>query len=178
MVAEVRIKGETAMWRMFGGTVVVVLIAVLAIEVYYGYRFYENQAEDRSSQEENKLTEMTFSSEELSKAPEVDDPNVDTTASEAAAGGLGATIIFVHRTTPENIVTNSTYLDNSMTNGEPDAVLLATQNWNTGMGSGVYNDHPIGVWYDPNARRWAIFNQDREEMPEGAAFNVLISRKP
>lgn len=40
--------------------------------------------------------------------------------------------------------------------------------------AGVYNDHAIGVYYWSN--RWAIFNQDRQAMPEGAAFNVLVLR--
>lgn len=82
--------------------------------------------------------------------------------------------VFVHRASPENISANSTYLDNPLTTGDPDAILSVTQNWNPGGGSGTYNDHPIGVWYDADRQRWAIFNQDRKAMPEGAAFNVEV----
>ena len=85
---------------------------------------------------------------------------------------------FVHRATPENISANSTYLDNPQTNDEPNVILYVTQNWNPGSGEGIYNDHPIGVWYDSNRQRWAIFNQGREEMPEGAAFNVAVLEEP
>lgn len=82
--------------------------------------------------------------------------------------------VFVHRATPENISANSTYLDEPLANGNPDAVVSATQNWNPGGRSGTYNDHAIGVWYDADAGKWAIFNQDRQAMPEGTAFNVVV----
>ncbi|MBA2694237.1 MAG: serine/threonine protein kinase [Rubrobacter sp.] len=82
--------------------------------------------------------------------------------------------MFVHRATPESVSGNSTYLDDPLVNGEPDALLLATQNWNPGEDSGTYNGHPVGVWYDPGRGQWAIFNQDRAEMPEDAAFNVVV----
>ena len=82
---------------------------------------------------------------------------------------------YIHRATPENTSENSTYLDNPLLNGNPDAVINVTQNWNPESGDGVYNDHLIGVWYDPDAEQWAIFNQDRAAMPEGAAFNVFVS---
>ena len=86
--------------------------------------------------------------------------------------------VLVHRATPENISANSTYLDNPQTNDEPNVILYVTQNWNPGGDTGTYNDHPIGVWYDSSTQRWAIFNQDREAMPEGAAFNVAVLEDP
>ena len=39
---------------------------------------------------------------------------------------------------------------------------------------GTYNDHAIGVWYDDDRQRWAIFNQDLAAMPDGSAFNVVV----
>ncbi len=84
---------------------------------------------------------------------------------------LGA---FVHTATSANIVSNWTHIDHLLANNNPDAMLLVTQNWNPGGASTMYNDHPIGVWYNRSASRWAVFNQDRDSMPEGASFNVLI----
>ena len=52
---------------------------------------------------------------------------------------------FVHYAGLVNIAGNYTYLDNQLTNGEPDAVLSVTQNWNPGGGRGVYNNHPVGT---------------------------------
>jgi len=97
---------------------------------------------------------------------------------EPASNGATLGAAFVHRATPENISANSTYLDNPLINDDPNVVLYVTQNWNPGGDAGTYNDHPIGVWYDSSTQRWAIFNQDREAMPEGAAFNVVVFEEP
>ncbi|HEX2108095.1 MAG TPA: SHOCT domain-containing protein [Rubrobacteraceae bacterium] len=96
---------------------------------------------------------------------------------ESASDGAAFDTVFVHRATPENISANSTYLDNPRTNDDPDVILYVTPNWNPGGGNGTYNEHPVGVWYDAGAQRWAIFNQDREPMPDGAAFNVAVSEQ-
>ncbi|WP_119071188.1 protein kinase domain-containing protein [Rubrobacter indicoceani] len=80
----------------------------------------------------------------------------------------------VHRAAPGNISGNSTYIDNSRVNGNPDAIISVTQNWNPGNDNGTYNDRAVGVWYDSGAGRWAIFNQDRADMSEGTAFNVTV----
>jgi hypothetical protein len=90
------------------------------------------------------------------------------------ADGSGFDAVFVHRAAPGNISANSTYLDNDLINGDPNVVLYITQNWNPGGGDGTYNDHAIGVWYDDDRRRWAIFNQDLAAMPDGSAFNVVV----
>jgi hypothetical protein len=87
----------------------------------------------------------------------------------------GATLhtVFIHHATPENISRNSTYLD-----GPPnDVVLVVTQNWNPGGSDGKYNNHPIGVWYDHDRSKWAVFNQDRAAMPVGADFNVAVLKE-
>ena len=101
---------------------------------------------------------------------------------EADASGDGGAepidSVFVHRATSESVSSNSTYLDNRLINGNPDAILSVTQNWNPESGDGAYNDHSVGVWYDEGAQRWAIFNQDRAAMSEGVAFNVVVAAAP
>lgn len=92
--------------------------------------------------------------------------------------GVAFDAAFVHRAEPANTVGNSTYLDDPSINGDPDAFISVTHNWNPGGGAGIYNDHPVGVWYDPNRLGWAIFNQDMASMPEGVAFNVVVLRSP
>lgn len=84
----------------------------------------------------------------------------------------------VHTAQTENISDNSTYLDLSQTNGRPDAFISITQIWNPGDGTGTYNEHPVGVWYDADRERWAVFNQDRAAMPEGASFNIVVWSGP
>ena len=92
----------------------------------------------------------------------------------------GATLeaVFVPHATHENTSENSTYLDAPPTEGNPNAVLVVTHNWNPGGSPGKYNDHPIGVWYDRDRGKWAIFNQDRAAMPVGADFNVAVLKGP
>ncbi len=82
---------------------------------------------------------------------------------------------FVHHAGLVNTAGNYTYLDDRLTNGEPDAVLSVTQNWNPGGGRGVYNDHPVDTVYDAQVKRWAIYNRDNVSIPKGAAFNIAVS---
>lgn len=57
-------------------------------------------------------------------------------------------VTFLHQADLLNTVGNYTYLDNRLTNGRPDAVLSFTQNRNPGVGTGVYNNHPVDVIYE------------------------------
>jgi hypothetical protein len=82
---------------------------------------------------------------------------------------------FVHRADPGNTFGNTTYLQDSLTDGRPGAVVSVTQNWNPGGGPGVYNDHPVGVFYDKKAQQWAVYNLDGSPIPDGAAFNIAVS---
>jgi hypothetical protein len=97
---------------------------------------------------------------------------------ESAPSGVAFDAVFVHRATPDNITANSTYLDEDLINDNPNAIVYVTPNWNPGGEGDTYNDHAIGVWFDDKRQRWAIFNQDREPMPEGAAFNVAVLAQP
>jgi hypothetical protein len=89
-----------------------------------------------------------------------------------------ASEMLVHYARLGNTVGNRTYLNNPLIIGEPDALLTVTQNWNPGGGRGVYNDHPIDVLYEGDTRKWAIYNRDGAPMPDGAAFNIAVSRVP
>ncbi len=81
---------------------------------------------------------------------------------------------FVHRAEPANTEGDATYLDDPLLDGNPDAEVSVTQNWNPGGGNGVYNDHPVGVGYDEDVERWFVRNGDGARVPEGAAFNVAV----
>ena len=125
----------------------ILMALVLAAETYYAYHFYEDS---RSN------------------------PEAADTRSSAAVAEPEGEAAFVHRATPQNITNNSTYLSSPLTDGEPEALISVTQSWNPGGGAGTYNDHPIGVWYDPASGQWAIFNQDRAPMSPGVSFNVVV----
>jgi len=81
---------------------------------------------------------------------------------------------FTHIATAANSIGQYTLIDHPLLNGNPDAIALVTQNWNPGKSGEVYNDHHIGIWYSYSQQKWSIFNQDLENMPEGAAFNVYV----
>ena len=88
--------------------------------------------------------------------------------------GSGASV-FTHIATPLNSASDWTDLDSPATNNQPSALVFITPNWNPGgRGIGVYNNHPIGVWY--HGSQWSIFNQDGLAISNGAAFNVLAVR--
>ncbi len=92
---------------------------------------------------------------------------------QVSGAGLGTgTPVFIHRAIAANIGFNETEIDHLLTNGDPNAILIVTPNFNPGGGAGVLNNHPIGVVYDGS--KWRIFNQDAVAMPLNAAFNVLV----
>ncbi len=95
---------------------------------------------------------------------------------------------FVHKATVGNSTANGaesyTVIDHSLTNGDPNAILIVTQVFNPGGGSGVPYNETIGVKYlgatAPEAQRnkWAIFNQDNiTPFTVNAAFNVLVIKQ-
>ena len=98
-----------------------------------------------------------------------------TAISLAAASSPG--VQFVQVATAANITGSATIVDHPLINSDPNAVIIATPNWNPGGpggGFGVYNDHPIAVGY--LFTKWLIVNQDIAPMPAHAAFNVLVPK--
>jgi hypothetical protein len=92
--------------------------------------------------------------------------------------GSSRALTFVHRATDANSPYDYTYIGAPSIDGDPDAIVLATP---TASGSSATDGdaypHNIGVWYEPGARKWAIFDQDRAAVPAGATFEVLVPRR-
>jgi hypothetical protein len=84
--------------------------------------------------------------------------------------------VFIHTATTSNIVGDYTILNDPVANGNPNAIVQVTANYNPPGLGGAYNNHAIGVWY--TGSRWAIFNQDLAAMPVGAHFNVFVNIGP
>lgn len=86
---------------------------------------------------------------------------------------------FVHTASATNIVSNSTCIDNVLTNGKPNAIVMVTQLFSA---TEVYNNSSVGVFYrtaSTFATKWCIFNQitagvPSTPMPVNATFNVLV----
>ncbi|MDB5033913.1 MAG: hypothetical protein JWQ98_1154 [Chlorobi bacterium] len=83
---------------------------------------------------------------------------------------------FVHTTTAANkLSANGTDVDNPLCNGDPNALLFVTQKLNP---SGIiYNNSPIGVYYNTIRNKWEIFNEANTAVPVGAQFNVLVIKQ-
>jgi sortase A len=96
----------------------------------------------------------------------------------ATASGQAMDTAFVHRSDEKNSRGDYTYLSDPSIDGNPNAVVLVTPTPDVGStGDGIY-DHNVGVWYEPQAQRWAIFNQDRAAVPAGTTFQVIVSGGP
>ena len=80
----------------------------------------------------------------------------------------------VHTADGNNTSNHFTYLNHADLNNNPDAIVFITQVWNpNGIVTGVYNNHNVGVEYGSN-NYWRIYNEDLDNMPLGASFNVFI----
>ena len=79
---------------------------------------------------------------------------------------------FIHVATASNSLANYTKIDNSNTNDNPDAKLFITHNY-YGSGTGIYNNHPSGLWY--NGSQWTIFSEDVTPIPENSSYNILVA---
>lgn len=84
------------------------------------------------------------------------------------SGALAA--LSVHEVTAESRFLNFTWLADAT--ARPQALLLVTALYDLALG-GVFNNHPIGVWWDPDNQRWNIYNEDQASMPVGARFAVV-----
>lgn len=105
------------------------------------------------------------------------DPALSIATGSLAVEGAGigtSTCVFTHRASAGNTSGHITTITHPQTNGDPNAILIITPNWNPRNTGGTYNNHATGVYYDPASSKWTIFNQDLAAIPAGAAFNVMV----
>jgi hypothetical protein len=86
---------------------------------------------------------------------------------------------FTHRANDENSRGDYTYISQPSIDGDANAVVIVSVSPTSGGESTVAASygHHIGVWYEPVAKRWAIFNQDRVPVPPGTTFDVNIPKE-
>lgn len=82
-------------------------------------------------------------------------------------GNDGTSTVERFTATSSNVQGDAVFIDDSTTNGNPSAVVYASQAW-----TGTYNAHEIGVYYNGSAAKWAIYNLDLSAMPVGASFDI------
>jgi uncharacterized membrane protein len=164
-------RRRRGIWRwLLGFVVTVAILALVGVAVVALVFYISNSGSEVGQQQQNAEPQGGGASSEGEGASGSD-------AGEGAVGAVGFDAAFVHTSTDDNISANSTYLDHPLLNGNPDAVVYVTQNWNPSGSGGTYNDHPVGVWYDVSRKKWAVFNQDRAEMPRDTSFNVAVLKE-
>jgi hypothetical protein len=89
------------------------------------------------------------------------------------AGADTSTPVFTHKATVANVSGNKTYISNPVCDGQPNAILIITQNWSAS--DNVGNPKVAGVYYDAGAGKWTIFVVDGTAMPTGVAYNVMVT---
>ena len=130
-------------------------------------------ADDAASTGATDVSEKTTSVRKAEITRAAQDQNVKATAS-----GQAMDTAFVHRSDEKNSHGDYTYLSDPNIDGDPNAVVLVMPTPDQGStGDGIY-DHNVGVWYEPQAQRWAIFNQDRVAVPAGTTFQVVVPGGP
>jgi hypothetical protein len=99
---------------------------------------------------------------------------VAANALRAPGAGINTgTFTFTHRAVGTNINNNWTTIYNPLTDGDPNAILIVTHNYNADTNStSGYNTELVGVWY--YAPHWTIYNESAHNMAPGRAFNVLV----
>ena len=120
---------------------------------------------ETSTREVSKLeTTGTARAPEDTEVEPSSDPNAFADAKPKAS--------FIHRADKGNSRGDYTYISDPSINGDPNAIVLASPT--SGRGNNGSYKHNIGVWYEPVARRWAIFNQDLAPVPAGSTFEVVV----
>ena len=111
--------------------------------------------------------------------------NAGTNNVEIASGGLkvtgagigASTTAFIQRATSANIDPaglHRTTINNPYCNGNANALLFVTANYNPGITGDIIQNHPYGVYYNPALAKWQIFNEDFAALTTNTAFNVMI----
>ena len=88
-------------------------------------------------------------------------------------GGSSVEGAITFTVTAANSKGNWADIDNPITNNTANVFLNVTPSWS---GSPLaFDAHPIGVWYDGAANKWAVFNEgSMDAIPVGTTFNIFI----
>jgi hypothetical protein len=132
----------------------------------------ERVASNASSSAESSTLLATMSETGGSTKSSVEDTGLKTTNNAKRANNpkeSASAVSFIHRATNMNSRGDYTYISDPRINGDSKAIVLATPT------SDRKYKHNIGVWYEgANKKKWAIFNQDRTAVPNGASFEVVV----
>ncbi len=78
---------------------------------------------------------------------------------------------FAHTVDSSNLSGSYSYLDNPLTNNNPDANILVTSLLN----GGDYFDHVLGVWYNAAVQKWILYTEDAASFVAGLKYNIYVA---
>jgi hypothetical protein len=87
---------------------------------------------------------------------------------------VSAQNMFVHTATAGNISADASFIDHPDLNGNPNAKILVSHNWNPPSSGGVYNDNNTGLFYSNGQNKWSVYNENASPMIEGSSYNIYI----
>lgn len=82
---------------------------------------------------------------------------------------------FKHEAVIANTIGNYTVIDNPLCNGDPNAIIIVTHNYNRPSGGTSYLNKAFGVYYAIG--QWRIYLEDQATSIVDQAFNVLIIKQ-
>jgi hypothetical protein len=101
-----------------------------------------------------------------------------TNSLRVPGAGIGTTTpAFVHRATGSNIDPigpHRTTISNPLCDGDPNAILIITHNYNPGLTGNVLDTNATSVFYNSGLGKWQIYHDNFVAMATNSAWNVLI----
>ena len=92
--------------------------------------------------------------------------------------GIGTTTpAFVHRATAANIDplgAHRTTISNPLCDGDPNAILIVTHNYNPGQTGNILDTNVTSVFYNSTLNKWQIYHDNFVAMTANSAWNVLV----
>ena len=78
---------------------------------------------------------------------------------------------FSFTVTTANTILNWSDIDNSLLNGNPNAVFFISKSWN----NGVYDTAHVGIWYNAANSKWSVYNEDGlTALKVNSTYNIFV----
>lgn len=94
---------------------------------------------------------------------------------KVTGAGIGTnTAAFEFCTTAANTSSYFATINNAMTNGQPNAILIVTPNQTPAGGLHGFSNHPVAVSYSNSTGKWVLVNEDLSDFATDICFNILV----
>jgi hypothetical protein len=97
---------------------------------------------------------------------------------KVTGAGIGtSTPAFVHRVTAANVDAfgpHRTTITHPLCDGDPNAILIITHNYNPSATGGILDTNQSSVYYNGSLAKWQIYHDNFVAMSTNNAYNVLV----